>query len=225
MLRGRCGILGWCSLTVCSAVPTAFGNERHASEYVPNTACCQSSSQCHACAAANALCSWHVTTHYPHIAAAIRFASCEWESPSCVAYSYQLLPRIGTSPPGHLAFPVRPLTAVPADRATTPPPDVMQVALRRRLRLRLPLGPVTCGQEATAAEDGLTLAGIMPSHARTLATWLSRHGSLLKSSPAAADAHLRPRKYWHRTRRLDLVVYGCVRHLPTRPRVVLQCHA
>ena len=39
------------------------------------------------------------------------------------------------------------LTAVPADNATTLPPEVMQIALRRRLRLRLPLGPATCGQK------------------------------------------------------------------------------
>ena len=39
------------------------------------------------------------------------------------------------------------LTAVPADRATALPAEVMQIALlRRRLRLRLPLGPATCGQ-------------------------------------------------------------------------------
>ena len=39
------------------------------------------------------------------------------------------------------------LTAVPADTVTTLAPEVMQIALRRRLRLRLPLGPATCGQE------------------------------------------------------------------------------
>ena len=69
----------------------------------------------------------------------------------------RVLPRLrfaaslGTSPPGNpagqqaAAWP----TAVPANRATALPPEVMQIALRRRLRLRLrlPLGPAICGQE------------------------------------------------------------------------------
>ena len=39
------------------------------------------------------------------------------------------------------------LAAARSDTATSLPPEVMQIALRRRLRLQLPLGPGCCGQE------------------------------------------------------------------------------
>ena len=36
------------------------------------------------------------------------------------------------------------LTAIPSDPHTSLAPDVVQIALRRRLRLPLPLAPATC---------------------------------------------------------------------------------
>ena len=42
----RCGITSRCSLTVCSAVPDTSGNERHASECVPNPEFVAVSRQC-----------------------------------------------------------------------------------------------------------------------------------------------------------------------------------
>ena len=129
------------------------------------------------------------------------------------------------------------LTAVLADRATTLPPEVMQIVLRRRLRLRLPLGPATCGQEGHGCGRRLDAWGScprMPAH-RLLGeagqigragvdrcVSRSRRARGARRPPAVANAHLR----------LGSAGIGPlaprprgVRRLPTGPRVLLRCHA
>ena len=61
------------------------------------------------------------------------------------------------------------LTAIPSDRHTSLAPDVMLIALRRRLRLPLPLAPATCGdrdapgcgQRSDALGDQCPLTGLV----------------------------------------------------------------
>ena len=116
------------------------------------------------------------------------------------------------------------LTAVPADTATALPPEVMQIALRRRLRLRLPLGPAICGQEGHGCGRRLDAWG---DHAlacpRTgyLAKWaklVERAWIAVCREAVGPEGHVVPQQWLMHTsapgvlasdrRRLDLVVYG-----------------
>ena len=116
------------------------------------------------------------------------------------------------------------LTAVPADTATTLPPEVMQIALRRRLRLRLPLGPATCGQEGHGCGRRLDAWG---DHALACPRtgYLAKRAKLIERAWIAVcreavgpEGHVVPQQWLTHTsapgvpasdrRRLDLVVYG-----------------
>ena len=116
------------------------------------------------------------------------------------------------------------LTAIPADRSTSLPPEVMQIALRRRLRLPLPLGPRICGQHGHGCRRRLDPWG---DHALacTRSGLLARRAKLVEQAWLAvcreavgAEGHVVPQQWLSHTsapgvptsdrRRLDLVVYG-----------------
>ena len=116
------------------------------------------------------------------------------------------------------------LTAIPADRSTSLRPEVMQIALRRRLRLPLPLGPRICGQHGHGCRRRLDPWG---DHALacTRSGLLARRAKLVEQAWLAvcreavgAEGHVVPQQWLSHTsapgvptsdrRRLDLVVYG-----------------
>ena len=107
---------------------------------------------------------------------------------------------------------------------TTLPPEVMQIALRRRLRLRLPLGPATCGQEGHGCGRRLDAWG---DHALACPStgYLAKRAKLVERAWIAVcrdavgpEGHVVPQQWLTHTsapgvlasdrRRLDLVVYG-----------------
>ena len=108
---------------------------------------------------------------------------------------------------------------MPADRATALPPEVTQIALRRRLRLRLPLGPAICGQEGHGCGRRLDAWGDhAPACPRT--GYLAKRAKLVAVCREAVgpEGHVVPQQWLTHTsapgvlasdcRRLDLVVYG-----------------
>ena len=116
------------------------------------------------------------------------------------------------------------LTAIPTDRSTSLPPEVMQIALRRRLRMPLPLGPGLCGQHGHGCRRRLDPWG---DHALacTRSGLLARRAKLVEQAWLAvcreavgAEGHVVPQQWLSHTsapgvptsdrRRLDLVVYG-----------------
>ena len=102
------------------------------------------------------------------------------------------------------------LTAIPCEPATTMPLPAMQIALRRRLRLPLPLSPNRCGPNPGCGGpvDALgdhTLAcsrtGLVARRAKVVERAWVRVAHWLTYTTAPGDR-----------RRLDLVVYGATAH-------------
>ena len=92
------------------------------------------------------------------------------------------------------------LAAVPSGTATSLPQEVMQIALRRRLRLQLPLGPGCCGQEGHGCRRRLDPWG---DHAlaRTRTGLLARRAKLVQRTWLAvcreavgAEGHVVPQQ-------------------------------
>ena len=112
------------------------------------------------------------------------------------------------------------LTAIPADRSTSLPPEVMQIALRRRLRLPLSLGPRICGQHGHGCRRRLDPWGD-PAHAvafwHAARSWSSKPGSLYAArrwerrdtlSPSSGCRTRRRQESRRQTADASTLVYG-----------------
>ena len=120
-----------------------------------------------------------------------------------IAYTLCLLSRssaaahLGAGLPGSVAVPGgstsrRVAHGIPTDRSTSLPPEVMQIALRRRLRLLLPLGPGICGQHVHGCRRRLDPWG---DHALAClrSGLLARRAKLVEQAWLAVSYWLAPR--------------------------------
>ena len=134
------------------------------------------------------------------------------------------------------------LAAIPADPATTLAPDIMHLALRRRLRLPLPLTRARCGGER--APGCRALVDNLGDHALACPRTglLARRGFVLERAwiqvvreAIGPEGRVVPQQWLANTtapgvaaddrRRLDFVIYGAASHA-ARPCAAMQhlCH-